>query len=470
MSKLYIFGIGGTGSRVLKSLTMLLASGVECGVDAVVPIIIDPDVSAGDLTRGVESIEKYIDIRSKLEFNDDKSNKFFRTEIKEDIPNFRLKLDGTQAKKFKDYMGVSTMSSSNQALMHMLFSDKNLESDMQVGFKGNPNVGSIVLNQFEDSQEFKDFANSYTPNDKIFIISSIFGGTGASGFPLLAKILRGNHSMPNFNIINNAQIGAISVLPYFIVKADDKSEIDSGTFTSKTKAALGYYLNNISENNTVDSLYYIGDMEHKTYDNHEGGDSQKNNAHIVELLSALAIIDFSFSEHKVDLSKGINTLHKEYGFEKDAKEIIFSNLGSMTRSSIQTPLTQFVLFCNYFKHESPRSYLKRAWAIDAKIDASFTNGQYMKTIHEFQQAFYEWLEEMENNTRTFSPYELTNINKAFEIVKGEKTKKVKRWSSNYALFDSFLNSYKGRASSKEMQIIELFYDSTKRLVDKKYNF
>ena len=29
MAKLYIFGIGGTGSRVLRSLTMLLAAGVD---------------------------------------------------------------------------------------------------------------------------------------------------------------------------------------------------------------------------------------------------------------------------------------------------------------------------------------------------------------------------------------------------------------------------------------------------------
>ena len=51
MSKLYVFGIGGTGSRVIKSLTMLLASGVRMKSDAIVPIIIDPDVAAADLTR-----------------------------------------------------------------------------------------------------------------------------------------------------------------------------------------------------------------------------------------------------------------------------------------------------------------------------------------------------------------------------------------------------------------------------------
>lgn len=60
MSKIYIFGIGGTGSRVIKSLTMLLASGVQMDSDAIVPIIIDPDVAAADLTRTVDLIHTLI--------------------------------------------------------------------------------------------------------------------------------------------------------------------------------------------------------------------------------------------------------------------------------------------------------------------------------------------------------------------------------------------------------------------------
>lgn len=80
------------------------------------------------------------------------------------------------------------MSKENRALASMLFSAANLESDMEVGFKGNPNIGSVVLNQFTDSQDFIDFADAFKPGDRIFIISSIFGGTGASGFPLLLKI------------------------------------------------------------------------------------------------------------------------------------------------------------------------------------------------------------------------------------------------------------------------------------------
>ena len=45
MSKIYVFGIGGTGARVIRSLTMLLASGVKLGenIDTVIPVIIDQD-------------------------------------------------------------------------------------------------------------------------------------------------------------------------------------------------------------------------------------------------------------------------------------------------------------------------------------------------------------------------------------------------------------------------------------------
>ena len=51
MGKLYYFGIGGTGSRVLKSLLMLLSAGVKLNATEVVPIIIDPDKGAADMAR-----------------------------------------------------------------------------------------------------------------------------------------------------------------------------------------------------------------------------------------------------------------------------------------------------------------------------------------------------------------------------------------------------------------------------------
>ena len=73
---LYIFAIGGSGSRVLRSLTMLLASGIETN-NNIIPIIIDPDTSNGDLDRTVTAMRMYETVRNELKFDDCYKNKFF---------------------------------------------------------------------------------------------------------------------------------------------------------------------------------------------------------------------------------------------------------------------------------------------------------------------------------------------------------------------------------------------------------
>ena len=65
--KLFIFAVGGTGARVLRSLTMLLASGVELpNCDRVVPIIIDPDAHNGDMNRTVALLQSYQQVHRRL--------------------------------------------------------------------------------------------------------------------------------------------------------------------------------------------------------------------------------------------------------------------------------------------------------------------------------------------------------------------------------------------------------------------
>jgi hypothetical protein len=463
MSKLYVFGIGGTGSRVLKALTMLMATGVKCAEQTIIPIIIDPDEAAADLTRTVEVMRKYRDIRDKLNFAQADTNEFFKVDIQESVPNFRLPLKNIADVTFDNYMGVSTMSKANRAVVNMLFSEANLSSEMQVGFKGNPNIGSVVLNQFDSSIQFNEFANGFQQDDKIFIISSIFGGTGASGFPLLLKILRTNNRMPNFNLINNAQIGAITVLPYFGVKQDENSKIDSATFISKTKSALSYYERNISKNNSINYLYYVADRDISQYDNHEGGMEQQNNAHFIELVSALAILDFAASP----FTSTANPIHKEYGIQTNYEDILFDDLGHVTQKLIMKSLIQFVLFAKYMKERSRTDYLAQPWTKDRGFDNTFFDGHFIKDIKSFQQIFQQWLKEMETQKRKFSPFELQS--KIFNVVRGIKPRRLLTWASNYDLFDARLNAISSAGNNKEQQFIELFYKATERLVKDKFN-
>lgn len=469
MGKLYVFGIGGTGARVIRSLTFLLSAGVKCDSE-IVPVIIDPDLNNGDLTRTVELLHKYQAIRQKLSFEDTIENRFYRTEIIETIHNFQMPLRNTLDVTFEQYMNVGGMNEANQALMRMLFSEKNLNSRMEVGFKGNPNIGSIVLNQFSESVEFTNFANSFTQNDRIFIVNSIFGGTGASGFPLLLKTLRTNQTLPQHALLNNALIGGITVLPYFTVNKDANSEIESDTFIAKTKSALHYYQKNVTGNNSIDVLYYVGDNEGNThgYQNSEGGKTQKNKAHLIEFISALAILDF---ESKYTDRTG-NVVCKEYGMESKGDAIIFGNLGSVTNRMTRIPLTQYLMFSQYLKNVSASVRDAQQWVKEKGFDKTFWDSDFMQCLVAGFHEFESWLDEMADNRIAFSPFTRT-IDKPFDIVQGITPQKS-FWLSKdgYQLFDKTLNNkQKGllQGASKEKQFVELFYVVTKLLLQEKLN-
>ena len=157
MSKLYVFAIGGTGSRVLRSLTMLAAAGVDIKANEIVPIIIDPDASNADLTRTVTLMNCYTSIRKGIEFNDTNETTFLRPEIGQYVQNYTLHITDTEDRRFDQFIEYASLSLENKAMMSMLFSEKNLSAQMQVGFKGNPNIGSVVLNQIVSSPQFDEF-------------------------------------------------------------------------------------------------------------------------------------------------------------------------------------------------------------------------------------------------------------------------------------------------------------------------
>jgi hypothetical protein len=477
MAKLYVFGIGGTGSRVIKSLTMLLASGIEINDFEIVPIIIDPDQANGDVTRTVEILKNYQNIRNKLSFSENEKNNFFKTKITNISQNFKLELSDVKNDKFKDYIEYASLDESNKALLSLLFSDDNLNSDMEIGFKGNPNIGSVVLNQFKKSQDFKDFTSSFGQEDRIFIVSSIFGGTGAAGFPLLLKNIRQGSDLPNAALIQNAPIGAITMLPYFGVAPDENSKIDKATFISKAKAALTYYEKNVSGNNSINTLYYIGDQPNNDYKNYEGASAQKNDAHFLELAGALAIVDFAITDSfQLENVNGVaqNPNYKEFGIKKNVDEITFSELGESTQKIIKKNLTQYQLFNLYLKYQINEA-IDQNWAIQIGIKTFLTNPFYSSHINTFNNYFTEWLKELGTNKISFKPFELSaNHTNLFDMVQGvvPKTKFLEKGGKNFSRFDYLLseNDKKIKLSTVENKFMNLFYKTTEDIVKEKYNF
>lgn len=435
MSKIYVFGIGGTGARVMRSLTMLLASGVKLGenIDTVIPVIIDQDRSNGDLTRTVALLKTYKSLHDQLKFGRNSKSEFFKTNIDDLNTSFRMQVADVADKDFQSYIKYLNLDTRNKALVSLLFSKKNLEAHMDVGFKGNPNMGSVVLNNFstEADNDLGSILESFQSGDKIFIISSIFGGTGAAGFPLLLKTLRQAQSsqLPSAALVANAPIGAITVLPYFGVHHDEDSEINMDSFMSKAKAALSYYRDNLN----TDVLYYISDKLSKNYDNHEGDSAQRNNAHFVEMVAALSVVDFC----KNNVQRDGSISFKEFGFKEDKPVVSIRTLADSTRALVGKPLISMFIFEKFYKEHLKNTW-ENAWAKDfsytdddneGKMDSTVMSHDFFVKLTKFLKDFdNEWLKEMANNSRAFKPFNLeTSGENIFNSIDGYEPKKTGFW-------------------------------------------
>ncbi len=220
--RLFLFLVGGTGSRVLRPLVMQLAAGI-LPTDAdghnmpleIVPMIIDPHKANEDLKRTENLLRGYKQIRKELYGErSDVDAGFFAAKIStlsdiipaaEELPDtFLFNMGGVDSKKFASFISFNTLDSANQALCSMMFSRAQLDTKMDIGFVGSPNIGSVALNMFKDSNEFKQFSNVFQKTDRVFVVSSIFGGTGAAGYPVIVKNIRG--AAMNANVSNRGDL------------------------------------------------------------------------------------------------------------------------------------------------------------------------------------------------------------------------------------------------------------------------
>ncbi len=486
MSKLYVFGIGGTGARVMKSLTFMLASGVKLSndIDTVVPILIDPDFGNGDLTRTKQLLDLYMKINKKAQYEEG----LFTTKIKtlSELSNsagsigdkFKmLDVSGAQNEKFREFIGYSSLSSENKALINLFFSENNLNADMTVGFKGNPNIGSIVLNQFKNSKEYKVFLNSFEPDDSIFIVSSIFGGTGAAGFPLLLRNLRKiDPNLSNSKNVANSKIGALSMMPYFKINTPTdiaNQTIDSSSFMGKAKAALSFYSNSIfGNNNQLNSFYTLGEDVANFYEHNDGQAAQKNDAHFLEFAAALAIVDFTWDLQNLETKdeKAVQTSFKEFGIQAALKRrLSFKTLGGKSKKQVLTPMSKLYLMFLFHKHlhQNKKDFEKSPWHIH--LEEVYSNdGLYDQYLKDFGEHFLSWIQEMKKNDIAFNPFKSeVSYPKLLNFIEDYEVKKpgLKFWDNpaDGDKFNKILNSeYKTsqKTDDKGSDFLKLFDRAT----------
>lgn len=431
--KTYVLAIGGTGARVLRSLTMLMAAGAGINkksdngdtVNEIVPVIIDYDIENGDTRRTQDLLANYEWIHnaaySKKNSKEDIRNFFFGTKV-DAIGNpdhhtrFEVFLDPVNANMtFANQIGYESINAKNgtvstRYLLESLYDTSPEESNMaelnlnlKVGFKGCPNIGCIVVRDLKNAYEIQQILELASGN-RVIIVGSVFGGTGASGIPVLLNIIKKSGNGANITT------GIVAVEPYFEVQKNDRSAISSSTFLSKTKAAFDAYMQggDNSVNNMADAVYYVGDrLAARAFENSEGGESQKNDAHIAELAAAMSILDFSRDDKVLDGGKKFHVVNLEDGagvtLSANGEEVAeaftyYSFPEAQLRKDYIDPLCRLAIltaYCDTFLKTDKLFAKNIVWAAPTQSD--FCNEtEFMQALFIFLDSFKAWIKELEN--------------------------------------------------------------------------
>ena len=373
MNRLYIFAIGGSGERVLKSLAMVLAAGTPIEANEVIPVIVDNDAESAALKDCERILTAYgntpgdngVHTLYVNAFGNDASQwpSFCKTVIRKPI---LLNVAGNTIGNLKGIIACPSESNrpedkDNNAFIRsiaierdILFTNEDQTMPLTAGFVGNPNIGSVVLKSlsFTDPQ-FTSIYSEIHSNDGVIVIGSLFGGTGAAGFPLIVN---------TFNQITDPTkkpvLGGLAILPYFdtnraqVASGDvaidrSKWDVKSETFATKTRAALMYYDDYMMG---VDCMYYVGDDKRRVYTHAVGGKAQNNDVNLVELLSAMSIVDFAKQGHAE------STVYKQpvWGFSDEGT---VSNVSGITNPDIRRAFVKFKMLEELLKNEA---FLKKA--------------------------------------------------------------------------------------------------------------
>jgi len=426
MKKVFVFCVGGTGIRVMKSITMLMAGGMSTGGYMVVPVIIDPHLDLEEKKNLHSLIDSYREVydRSTLDGTSQLNalGGFFNSEIRTlgSLNNQSNDMGQTAGsrEKFRSYIGFSSLDALdlNNYLVETLFSTRNLDSPLSVGFKGNPNVGTVVLGEMiEGADWFKAFKQHCEKDDRVFIISSIFGGTGASGYPLLEKKIKMATGEP---AVRNALMGAVTVLPYYGLKdpASTGSDIDSANFYTKTKAALAYYEGTVKS----DYLYYVGEQSLKqVYENDES--RQDDKANFIELVAASALFDF-LKRGRPDRQQFLTR-----AIEDDVESLDLVSFGRGYSDMVKS-VADFMLLRRLVETIPQESFFPLEK--NRGFDAAFYGDSAYQSLRRFCDKYYRWCAELAQNTRAFAPL---NYEDTSHISRWVKTVRLDAQDDSYFL-------------------------------------
>jgi hypothetical protein len=366
--KLFVIAIGGTGMRCLEAFTHLCAIGMLDNQEIEV-LTLDTDQTNGNKARVESLIQLYNRIKTygEVDGGTPNANTFFSAKL--NLHRYWTNYSGPGRENYKNISQISKGTTEQQKqnkLISDLFFDNNSvqEFNLAHGYRAQTHLGSMLMyhgiveaarniakgaNVQPEEKDLESFVSKLElagANSRIFILGSVFGGTGASSIPVIPKALQdfikirsGGKSDIDFT---KAKFGATLLTEYFTFKKPDNKQTstkhdsviaDSSFFPLNSQAALQFYQDDPTVKACYKTLYHIGwpisskkideDGKEKT---ETGGANQKNPCHITELLCACAAFDFFNRKKGMENSKAdAEYLYKAVEFKDNTYNFSFND-------------------------------------------------------------------------------------------------------------------------------------------------
>lgn len=415
----YLIGIGGTGARCMEAFVNLCGAGLLKDSQPIQIVNVDADVSCGNLTKTQHTVELYRKAKA-IGFG---NSGMFKNDIE---PTRMWNPVAEKCKTMDDIFQRKMLINKKDTkplgfLYDSLFTEQERTTDLDMGFRGHPAIGSAVMNQQMDANDepWKDLLPKINSDKdaRIFLFASVFGGTGAAGFPTIAKLLhKFLHKDGDGNCI--AKIGGALVLPYFEFPAasDDVSnemQAKVDEFMLNTRSALDYYDESHILGSVFTSIYMVGDNDLTPVKKFSlGSGEQKNEANYIEMYAALAAFDF-FNKSKFE-GTTVPMIARE---DTDSGTITWEDLpDSGTGPKLKEQLGTFMKVLYVYKYgvlpalercgQDEKAQYQVAWYMDlvkkaGGIDVYHSQEEREKfeALGEYATEFFQWMKDIISNPK-----------------------------------------------------------------------
>lgn len=345
MNTFNIIAIGGTGMRCAECIVHLCAMGMFDDTEVNL-LALDTDYKNGNFKRLKSLVDNYERIIA------DRDGVASDTMFSAKINYFTFSPDYNSGVCFDivshyndaqvathDEDGVKWQESD---LVDLFLTPDMRKMDLQHGYRAQTQMGSMLMyhaiieeaydkkNKGSDLVRYVDQLMS-NPGSIVFLLGSVFGGTGASSIPILPHALQEAARIISKDgqgdLLSKNLFGTVMLTNYFSFNAPNTTDTVFATadkFALNSQAALSFYNEDETVQSTYKRLYMIGrekprDVSRKNAESVTGGDAQRNPVDYIELAAASAAYDF-YQNAKKHLSKPLFSNNAEIYYRTIASD------------------------------------------------------------------------------------------------------------------------------------------------------